>query len=262
LGLKSRELVALVGGGGKTGALGLLAREMAAAGGRVMVTTTTAMFRHELAAVGELVIEADDTRLTAQLRTVLAGGQIAAVAHSLRGQQKVAGLLPTTVDRLWAEGEMDSVIVEADGSRGRSLKAFAPHEPQVPARTTVIVQLAGLDVVGAPLTAQRVHRADELAAALRMPLGTILTPRDIADCLRRQLRRLRGAWACARLVTLLTKADRPSDLVAGEEVAHRLLEGGASSPAPADAWGDVRPDRVVLASLQDGRFARIAPAGA
>jgi probable selenium-dependent hydroxylase accessory protein YqeC len=154
------------------------------------------------------------------------------------------------------------MIVEADGSRGMSLKAFAPHEPEVPACTTVIVQLAGLDVVGKPLAADHVHRADELADALRLPLGHSLTPGVVADCLRLQLRHLHGLWPSARLVTLLTKADRPSDLAAGEDVARCLLEGGADAPEAADAFGDVRPGRVVLASLRDGRFAHIAPAGA
>lgn len=260
--MQRHELVALVGGGGKTSALGLLAAEMGAAGRRVAVTTTTAMFRRELAGLGPLLMEADEAAVMARVRTALAGSQVVAVASALREQEKVTGLVPAAVDRLWAGGEVDCVIVEADGSRGRSLKAFAPHEPEVPASTTIIVQLAGLDVIGAPLTAEHVHRADELADLLRLPLGHALTPGIVADSLRRQLRRLHDSWSSARLVTLLSKADRPSDLAAGEEVARRLLEGGAAAPDVGDTLGDARPERVVLASLRDRRFARVATAEA
>jgi probable selenium-dependent hydroxylase accessory protein YqeC len=253
--------VALVGGGGKTSAAGLLAREMAAAGGRVVVTTTTAMFHQELAAMGALVMEADEAALAARLREALAGSRIVAVAHSPRERGKVAGLAPEVIDRLWTEGEVDCMIVEADGSRGMSLKAFAPHEPRVPAGATVIVQMAGLDVVGAPLTAQSVHRADELAAALRLPLGAVITPSVVADCLRGQLQRLHGVWQAARLVTLLNKADRPLNLSTGEQVAYRLLEDRASLPDAAEPSHHVRPDRVVLASIRNGHFARVAATG-
>ena len=48
-------MVALVGGGGKTSAVGLLAGELASRGRRVLVATTTAMFLREMTAVGPVV---------------------------------------------------------------------------------------------------------------------------------------------------------------------------------------------------------------
>jgi len=43
---------------------------------------------------------------------------------------------------------LDVFLVEATAADGRSLKAFAPHEPQVPRAATTVVQVVGIDVLG------------------------------------------------------------------------------------------------------------------
>jgi len=258
LDLGPRELISLVGGGGKTSALCLLARELTAAGHRVIVATTTAMFLKELVGVGPLVLEPGGGVLTADLRKALSRGRVAAAAQSPDEAGKVVGLLPGTVDGLWAEGFVDYLIVEADGSRGKSLKAFGPHEPQIPLVTTTIVQVAGLDAIGNPLTGEYVHRAAVLAAALGIPLGSEVTARVFADGLREQLRRLRRAWEGSRVVTLLNKADGPDAEGLGLDVARELLLLALRSGNSVRPGDGERPDTVVLASLQEGRFARVS----
>ncbi|MBC7292858.1 MAG: hypothetical protein H5T84_01900, partial [Thermoleophilia bacterium] len=52
LGLAGRELVALVGGGGKSTLLLRLAGELGGRAARVLVTTTTAMYADQLARAG------------------------------------------------------------------------------------------------------------------------------------------------------------------------------------------------------------------
>ena len=107
-----------------------------------------------------------------------------------------------------------------------SLKAFGPHEPQVPAATTTIVQVAGLDAIGARSTDEHVHRAETLAAALGDAARLRGDAGVFADGLREQLRRLRRAQRPARrIVTLLNKADGPDEQASGWRVARELLVG-------------------------------------
>ena len=47
------------------------------------------------------------------------------------------------------------VLVEADAPRGRSLKVPAPHEPVIPASTTLVVVVCALDALGQPLDEDR-----------------------------------------------------------------------------------------------------------
>lgn len=257
LSLRCSELVAMVGAGGKTSALCLLARELAAAESRVIVTTTTAMFLRELTAVGPVVIEADEGALTMRLRKALAKGRVAGAAFALARGGKVIGLQTAFVDRLWAEDLADYLIVEADGSRGRPLKAFASDEPQVPPSTTTIVQVAGLDAIGSPLSEEYVHRAEAFAMATGTPQGARVTTRIFAAGLLEQVRLLREAWASSRVVTLLNKADGPDGEGTGLDVARLLTAELRQSGSTVPSCDRPFSDAVVVASLRNGRFALV-----
>lgn len=264
IGVRRGDVVALVGAGGKTSALQLLAKELSAGGGRVLATTTTAMFLREMAVVGPVLKLEEHGGQAAGLEDVLGDRRRAAVALCERDGGKVAGLSPAVVDRLWAHGSADYLVVEADGSRGLPLKAFGPHEPQVPSVTTIIVLVAGLDALSAPLAEGHVHRADVLASALKIPLGSEVTTRVMADALRAQIVWLRRAHAGRRIVVLLNKADALDSRAPGLDIARLLLgrEGDVVAPGGEDdlsiATRDERPDSVVVCSLRAGRVDVVA----
>ncbi len=249
--------MALVGAGGKTTTLRRLARELAADGCSVIATTTTHMWAHELASLGPTVMDRDDVGLAAGLRAALARGRFAGAARAPGQHGKVVGLPPATVDGLLREGLADHVLVEADGSRGRSFKAFAAHEPQVPAQTTTIIQVAGLDAIGKPVADAHVHRAGELASSQGLPLGSTLTAAGFAGGLRDQLRRLRAGANAARVITLLNKADDAETEALGLDVARRLSAAGDGSRMPCEGRG--RPDAVLIACFKRGRFLQVWP---
>jgi len=124
LDLRSRELVAMVGGGGKTAALHLLAEELAAAGSRVIATTTTAMHLRELAAVGPVVLDSGDRPLADKVKAALTERGVAGVAAAPGAEGKVVGLSPGVVDGLW----MGDIGVVADGREIVERKTAAGYE--------------------------------------------------------------------------------------------------------------------------------------
>ena len=234
LALGSRESVALVGGGGKTGCLRLLAQELSEWSPRVLATTTTAVFLKDLEDLGPVLIESDLDALRTRLEAALAEGGLVGAARSVGRDGKAVGLPVEWVDDVWTAGSVDHLVIEADGSRGMSLKAFGAHEPQVPLCATLIVQVAGLDVIGSPLEEPYVHRAELLARALGVKEGEMVTTGLFADALREQFRLLRGRWPAARVVTLLNKAEKPDGRARGLEVAEEILSavpsGGRARP--------------------------------
>ncbi len=259
--LRSRELVAIVGSGGKTSLLQLLARELAGAGSRVVATTTTAMFLEQLSCLGPLVMRSELNALQAELTvrfepTDADGHEVGkasgprvrsvAVASGLAPDGKVVGVPADWPGRIFAGGKADYVLVEADGSQHKSLKAFAAHEPAVPPASTVIVQVAGLDVVGKPLSLEFVHRAEILSRQLEVAIGTPLTMAMFRDCLLEQVREIRRRWPAIRIVTVLNKAEGPTLEAAGSAVAEELLRAARG------------PDSVVVASCREGSFRCVA----
>jgi probable selenium-dependent hydroxylase accessory protein YqeC len=257
LALGPRESVALVGGGGKTGCLRLLAQELSEWSPRVLATTTTAVFLKDLEDLGPVVVECDLPVLRTRLEAALAAGGLVGAVRSVGREGKAVGLPVELVDDVWAVGLVEHLVIEADGSRGMSLKAFGAHEPQVPLGATLIVQVAGLDVLGAPLRLPYVHRAELLARELGVEEGVIVTTDLFADALRKQLRLLRGRWPRARVVTLLNKAEEPDGRVRGLEVAEEIL-----SAAQAEAGRNLVPEAIVVGSLRERDFTRIWSRGA
>jgi molybdenum cofactor cytidylyltransferase len=200
LGLGESELVALVGGGGKSTLLFALGNELAAMGKRVILTTTTKMGRDQADSAATVCWSADVDCAEAAL------DQQSPVMLVTEGDDhKVTGPPPTAVDRLYEESTADYVIVEADGSRGKPLKAPAAHEPVIPSTATMVVILMGIDAVGQPLGAA-VHRVEEAQRFTTLGLDHALTAPDCVQVILHPEGALRNCPPAARVVIAVTKA--------------------------------------------------------
>jgi len=255
LGVAGRQLVAFVGGGGKTTALQRLCAELAGPPGEalpatpgVIATTTSAMFERQLAAVGPLLL-VDEDRGSPAIRAseALRGSPVVALAAARTEREKVKGLAPARVDDLWRAGVAGAIVVEADGSRGLSLKAFGETEPQLPAAATVVVIVAGLDVLDLPLDERHVHRAALLATKLGVREGEPVGARLLAAALTLQVARVRELAPGARVVVLLNKA--------GDDVVLRGAEQAAGLlTSAAEGTDSTTPDRIVAGDVREGAY--------
>lgn len=219
LGLGDRELVALVGGGGKSTVLLRLGNELAAVGNRVILTTTTKMGRNQMADLANICWSADAECLTDSL------GKPGPVMLLTDGDDhKVTGPPPELVDRLFVESGAEYIIVEADGSHGRPLKAPASHEPVVPSMSTTVVILMGMDAVGRRLD-DATHRVEEAMRFAGLDTDHILTPANCAAIVAHPDGALRVCPPHSRVVVALTKITTRSDLLAAREIEHALKSG-------------------------------------
>jgi molybdenum cofactor cytidylyltransferase len=169
---------------------------------------------------------------------------------------------PEVVDRIAAARIADVIIVEADGSRRLPFKAPAPHEPVVPACTTILVPLVGLDILGQPLDAGHAHRPEVIASLSGAEMGAPITAQTVARVVAHPQGGAKGLAPGVRLVPFLNKADLPGAEASGRELARQLLEfpavdeviiAAAETGEPVrGAWG--RVGAVVLAAGQGRRF--------
>ncbi len=220
--MRDDEVVALVGGGGKTTAMFRLAREMVEKGGSAITTTTTRIFGTQIALSPAHVLAADATR--ERVAAALAAyGQVLVIGATDPGSGKAEGVSLDLFQRLRAWCPGTCIVNEADGSRMRPFKAPAAYEPVIPVETTLVVPVVGADVLGQPLDADHVHRPEIVSALSGAPLGTPITPQIVARVLAHPEGGRKGVPAGARVVVLVNKVDRLSDRSAAHETAERLL---------------------------------------
>ena len=243
------QSVAFTGAGGKTTAIRRLAGELT----RTLITTTTKLGRGQADLAQHHLI--DPTRaelgriaqLLGQMGTILVTGPLSEADEKWTAPDRM------TLEELAAIAAQTGapLLIEADGSRGRSVKAPTKHEPVVPDFTNTVVPMAGLDGLGQPIGSPAVHRPERVAELLGLEPSHTLGPAEIARLLASPQGGLQGVPAGAQVRILLNKAG-PSRLAAGREIASQLLE---TPPIQAVILGALQAEDPVVET--HGRVAGI-----
>lgn len=243
LGLEHSRLISLCGAGGKTTLMFSLAREFIAAGERVLITTTTKIARDEadgwrsLAAASATEVLEGASALLPETGQERAG---ALVAYSQVGGDgyRLVGLAPELIDGVARAGRFDRILVEADGSARKPLKAPATHEPVIPAATDALVIVAGINGLGLPLNEDNLFRAEIWSRLSGLALGSPISAESLARSVAHPDGLARGCPANARRTLFLNHADTPQRRAEAKKVAECL----AAAP-------DHGLDRVVIGWL-------------
>jgi probable selenium-dependent hydroxylase accessory protein YqeC len=179
--LTRNELICFVGAGGKTTSLFRLARELKGCNKSVLVTTTTAIYYPNDGDCDEVItgIPQDSGTLNSA-----SGGCIVAFGREVTGDNKLLGIDKACISELNHKALFDYILVEADGSRQRSIKAPADHEPVIPQRTTKAVGVIGLDALGKQINGTSVHRPELFCRLTGKAMGAIIDEDVIAGLIR------------------------------------------------------------------------------
>ena len=118
------------------------------------------------------------------------------------------------------------ILIEADGSGGRPLKAPAEHEPVIPSVTDIVIAVAGIDALGLPLTPDWVHRPEYVAELTGLDFGDKIKAETIAKVLGHPEGCGKGCPSGSRFIPVLNKVDTDYHLEKALEVAGYIMEGG------------------------------------
>jgi probable selenium-dependent hydroxylase accessory protein YqeC len=240
LGLKDQEVISLIGAGGKSKFMTRLAAELAGAERCVVITSTTRMCLAEIETASSLVIEDNVEDALRAISTRCIPGQIIAVGRTIDVEGKLVGVPAEWVTKFSKLSCVSHMIVEADWAKGRSLAVSGFREPVVPSCTTQLVCLAGIDVLGKPITAEYHGRPDVVSEIIGAKIGDPLTPDAMAKVIIATRRKAADVPRHCGMVTVLNKVDNDELRQAARQVASRLLEDGmkrvilssCSSPEP------------------------------
>lgn len=150
---KGSHVVTFIGAGGKTTCVQTIAQEINLAGQRVIATTTTKVFPEQRFKAWKNACPPPPTIKGACFWYIQAEAESGKwIGPSLKAVDRAIDEdLPTA--SFW--------VIEGDGARGRKLKCWAAHEPQIPKRTECAVLVLDRDLWGKVLLAEQVHRWEQ-----------------------------------------------------------------------------------------------------
>jgi probable selenium-dependent hydroxylase accessory protein YqeC len=232
LGISSGDVVAFAGAGGKSSAIVAIAGELAQEGMTVLAAPTTKMLVKEAQKIGPLVTSEDAAELRAKVEETLSEGASTVVAGSgLISKNRVGGVDPAWIPSL--APLVDVVLIEADGARHRPIKGTADHEPALPDAATLVVPVANIAALGAPVDEEHVHRPELFSKLTGVGPGQSITARAFARAL-----------ADGSLANIPENA-RPAALITGVEPGNSMAD---ASVVTRELWR-MGIKKVVLTSL-------------
>ena len=219
------QIVAFVGAGGKSASIRRLIEELTPKT-PVLITTTTklALNQTDLAVQHIILRSKEDLSLFPALlqeqSSVLVTGERWSEEPKWTAppEDLLAVLLPMAAD----SGAV--VLIEADGARGRSLKAPAEHEPVIPPFVDLVVPVMGLDAIGTELEGDMVYQPEQVRALLGIQKDQIIQPADAAGILAHGNGALKTIPASAKVRVILNKAETQKAVEHGREIAELTLK--------------------------------------
>jgi len=207
LNIKTNELIALVGAGGKTSLMSALTRELLNNHRRLLITTTTKVWYEQARELAPVVfIETNQAWNTDLTRAIESHGRVFLAMRPL-ASGKVQGIGPDVADELYKKQVADCLLAEADGASGKPLKAPADHEPVIPKGATLVVGVVGADAIGKECSEDTVFRLDRLLALTGAKQGDSIEAKLLAKLAGHEMGLFKGCPSEARKVMFLNRID-------------------------------------------------------
>ena len=224
LGIKPREVISLVGAGGKTTLMFRLAKELLLHGMKVVTTTTTKIAEPNSGETRSLFVDPDEGKVKDFVERHLNQYAHITVARERLNSRKLNGISLNLVNELWRLRGIDAIIVEADGAAGRSVKAPRENEPVIPTTTSLVVAILGADGMGKELNGENVFQPERVSKITGIPIGEKLTDEAMAVLMTHSEGIFRGAPSSSRVVAFLSKVDLADGVAKAKNIARKVLD--------------------------------------
>jgi probable selenium-dependent hydroxylase accessory protein YqeC len=223
LGVRAKEVVCLVGAGGKTTLMFRLAKELSLSGKKVVTTTTTKILEPAPEEARSLFIDPDEEKIKDFVRGHLDQHRHITIARERLESGKLKGVSPDLVDGLWNSQDVDTIVIEGDGAAGRPVKAPRENEPVIPQSATLVVAILGVDGMEMELNDENVFQPERVSRITGIPIGEKLTDEAMAMLMTHPQGIFKGTPSPSRVVAFLNKVDIPNGVARAKSIAQRIL---------------------------------------
>ena len=197
--------ISIVGAGGKSTALFLLGEQIQPP---VILTSSTHFSLEQVESCRHHVVFPKDN-LDQTLDELISATHPTLITSGVTIADKVTGLNFPELTELMNYSKKRSIpmVIEADGSRKKPLKAPGTHEPAIPEWSTDVVVVVGLSAIGQPCNESVVHRPEIFRIITGLFEGEIICPEHIAKSLIHPEGGLKNIPVGARKIALINQCD-------------------------------------------------------
>lgn len=214
-----------------------LAGELRTLNRRVITTTTTKIYPPSPEESPRLLLGGPEVFPVLRENLIRYGHLTWAAAQG--SGNKLTGVSPLDLSLLLTRDWADYLIVEADGSARRPVKAPNETEPLVPLETTMFISVLGLSVLGQPLNPDRAFRPEIITRLTGIFPGDPITAEGLTKLATHPLGGLKGRGPGMRAVVFLNQLDSQPDVPLLRHLAESILSKGQG-----------RIERVLLGELK------------
>ena len=223
---RERAVISLVGGGGKTSIMYRLAGELKQLHRKVLVTTTTAIYYPGQSLCDDVFLWEDADEPPGGLHNPVQGS-VTAVGNRITEENKLKGIPVDWVDKLYKCGSFDVILVEADGSKGRPIKAPDTHEPVIPSCTSILTGVVGFDCYAERIEPLWVHRPHIFTGVVGKIAGDAIDDEVIVKLALSQNGLFKNCPEEAEKVLFINKVEEDEQIAAAERIGSSVLKQGS-----------------------------------
>lgn len=224
-------IVAFVGAGGKTTLMLKMAAELSLIDKDILITTTTKIMSPGKELASHLIVADSPGALLHKADSILKQSNcVVAASRQCSDTGKLVGFGPGFIDDAWKSGRFRWILVEADGSARKPIKAPAAHEPVIPKETRYLFGLIGLSALGKPLSDAHVHRLEHFKRITGLGEGERIDVSALAALIQHPNGLFKDCPPHAKTFAFLNQADSLSNIDLGKSISKHISRSKAFVP--------------------------------
>ena len=218
------QTIAFVGGGGKSTTIYRLALELAENQKKVLVTTTTMIFHPEVKNRPYNIFFTGSAYSFIKNISSTKGTITIAGAGIISNGKKIKGFTPDEINMIHKTGHFDIILVEADGARGKPIKAPAEYEPVIPINSDIVAGVVGMDCLGTKINEYNVHRPELFTKITNSSMDDIIETNIVSKLLNSPSGLFKDTSPKSRKIVIFNKSDTTDRISKAKIIAEKISE--------------------------------------
>ena len=204
-----KDVICLVGAGGKTTMMFKLAKELRHS--KVLVTTTTKIY---IPSKDKYDFICTDSERLHNYNSIKENG-IYILGNGVNEENKILGLNEKQLNELTPH--FDYILIEADGSKEKQLKGWSEFEPVIYSKTTKTIGIIDIQSIGIVVSEDKVHRSKIFCEITGTHQGDIVKLEHLTKLIMHPQGLFKGAQG--EKILYINKVEEPEQLVLAKLLA-------------------------------------------